>query len=85
MIKISVHVHDILRDRLLNNGEVKIGPDGCFDLHLPDRSKVHDLISRLELEKELIGLVIVNGRQASEEQDLQKGDKIKLLSPMSGG
>lgn len=43
------------------------------------------LIERSEVPWEEIGLVAVNGAQASDEQLLSDGDDVMLLPPMEGG
>ncbi len=48
-------------------------------------SKVIDLIYATGIPWEEIGLVAVNGQQASDDTVLSDGDEVMLVAPIEGG
>ena len=52
---------------------------------MPRLSSVDNLILELGLQREQVGLIILNGRQSHPDAILSDGDEVKLFSPMCGG
>jgi sulfur carrier protein ThiS len=81
-MQVKVKLHDILKDRVKNaTGETS----GIIRKELPEEASVKTLLSLIGFDNELVGLVIVNGRQAKLDFRLKDGDSLELFSPMSGG
>lgn len=79
---IYVRLHDILIDKVQCAGGFT---RGCTLQELPEGSPVSDLLRALHLDRKLVGLIVVNGRQAGPDHTLRNGDHVSLFSPMSGG
>ncbi|MBW6464009.1 MAG: MoaD/ThiS family protein [Dethiobacteria bacterium] len=79
---IKLRLHDILKEKV---GAGRADGDGILKQQLRDGSTVNDLVVSLGLNREYVGLIIVNGRQAAFEFSLNEGDSVELFSPMSGG
>ncbi len=81
-MEITVRLHDILKDRVISQyPEAR----GSFILELPEEAKVRDLACSLGLSDQHIGLIVINGSQAKLGESLNRGDRVELFSPMSGG
>ncbi len=74
-----------LRDTLKSRARANLPDPGPGEMTLPAGATVNDLVLKLGLEKELIGLIVVNKRQRGYEDKLQDGDLVELFSPMAGG
>lgn len=46
---------------------------------------IHDLLEHFDLAKDFVGLIIINGKQAAEQDLLHHHDFIELFPPLSGG
>ena len=76
-VRVHVRLFAALRERA--------GADARL-LELPDRARVADVWSRLELGEEPAGLLYaVNREYADREQALADGDEVALIPPVSGG
>ena len=79
---VKVKLHDILKDRKsFTEGKSA----GFMARKIEENSSAEDLVSLLGFDRELVGLVVVNGRQVGFSYRLQEGDEVSLFSPMSGG
>lgn len=55
------------------------------NVELPDVSYAKDLIHQLGIPIENVGVLSVNGRQATFDQQLKSGDLIHIIPPIGGG
>ncbi|MGC8878042.1 MAG: MoaD/ThiS family protein [Anaerolineae bacterium] len=77
-MRVSVHLHGILRDRLAPAAR------GRTTLELPEAATVGDLLAILGIERRVI--VSINGRaHIPEDQALQDGDHVMIYTPVGGG
>jgi sulfur carrier protein ThiS len=81
-MKVKVRLHDILKDRVKSAAK---DSSGIISIELPEEASVETLLTLLGFDRELVGLVTVNGRQAKPDFRLKDGDSLELFSPMSGG
>lgn len=79
---IKLRVHDILKEKVEAD---LVDGDGIMKWQLADGSTGNDLVVSLGLNREYVGLIIVNGKQAAFEFSLNEDDRVELFSPMSGG
>lgn len=61
------------------------GLDADGNLHIPDGSRVRDVLKLLRLNPARLLPVSVNGEQAPRSQLLKNGDVVVLIFPLSGG
>ncbi len=54
-------------------------------LALPAGSGIGDLLARLGLPEAEVGVLLVNGRDASFDQGLRDGDRVTIIPPIGGG
>lgn len=54
-------------------------------LTLPEGSNVSDLIERLEIPREKVGIISVDGILAKDTRTLQAGNFVRLYRPIFGG
>ena len=54
------------------------------NVELPDVSDAKDLIHQLGISIENVGVLSVNGRQATFDQQLKSGDLIHIIPPIGG-
>ena len=77
-----MRLHDVLKDKAAE----KFGHQGRdLEFSLPDQAVIKDLIIALGFDPELVGLVVVNGKQGSLDKTLAEQDLIELFTPMAGG
>ncbi len=63
-----------------------VGSDGqFFEVELPDRSTVADLVAVLQIRSYELSLAYVNDEARSELFRLKPGDVVGLFPPMGGG
>lgn len=55
------------------------------ELKIPDRMMVGELLPKINVPKEEIAFIAVNGSRASVSQIIQDGDKVKLFQMVGGG
>ncbi len=79
---VKIRLHDILKDKIKTE---KVSEKGITERQLPEGSTVNDLVISLGLKHELVGLIIVNGRQVNYQFKLCEEDRVELFSPLSGG
>jgi sulfur-carrier protein len=63
--------------------ELEIGE--AMPVTLPERTTVAQLVERLELPKEQVKLVFVNGRVQKGAYVLCDGDEVGMFPPVGGG
>lgn len=54
-------------------------------VELPAGSTVTDLMVRLHIPLQDVGIVVVNNRSGTFQQKLQENDKLTLIPPIGGG
>ncbi len=54
-------------------------------LHVPDDSRLRDILRRLEIPRDNVSLPLVNGRYAELTRPLQAGDVLSLFPAVGGG
>ncbi|MGD9182137.1 MAG: MoaD/ThiS family protein [Desulfobacterales bacterium] len=52
---------------------------------LADGSDAADLVDQLGIRLEEVGVLIINGRQATLDQRLKAGDVVSIIPPIGGG
>jgi sulfur carrier protein ThiS len=55
------------------------------EVELLEGATVKDLLEKLDLSLQDIGVVMVNARSGTFQQRLQPGDRITLIPPIGGG
>jgi len=55
------------------------------EVELPEGATVTDLLDKLQIPLQDVGIVMVNARSGSFQQKLQADDKITLIPPIGGG
>jgi sulfur carrier protein ThiS len=55
------------------------------EVELPDGAAVADLLDKLQIPLQDIGIVVVNARSGTFQQKLQADDRITLIPPIGGG
>jgi sulfur carrier protein ThiS len=55
------------------------------EVELPEGAAVNDLLEKLTLPLQDIGVVMVNARSGTFQQRLQPGDRVTLIPPIGGG
>ena len=77
---INVRLHSILQSQT---------PDGSMGrlvMELPEGSRLADLLAELALPIPADGLLLViNGRMAGEDDELQDGDQVNVMPALEGG
>jgi molybdopterin converting factor small subunit len=66
----------------------KYAPGGtgeAFDLELPERSTIADLITRLEIRPNEVSIAYVNGEARATLYRLRPGDEVGFFPPVGGG
>lgn len=54
-------------------------------VELPDEATVGDLLSELDVPREQVKIVFVNGTVQKQDYSLSDGDEIGLFPPVGGG
>lgn len=63
---------------------VKRIPGKSSRVLVPSRSSIYSLLARLGINRETV-VVRLNGKIAAESEKLAKGDKLEIISIVSGG
>ena len=66
-------------------GAFRLGRFAERTLDYPETTKVEKVIADLDLPRDLLGIVLINGRHASEQSILKEGDALLLLPMLEGG
>jgi molybdopterin converting factor small subunit len=59
--------------------------EGTQELELEQGSSVSLLLDRLGVTAEMIGLIVINGKQQKMTTVLQENDEVWLIPPVTGG
>ena len=54
-------------------------------IDFPNSSTVQDVVERLEIDLQEVGILLVNGRHTAEEHLLRPGDVVSLFPLVAGG
>ena len=77
---INVRLHTIL------HSQAPEGSLGRLVMELPEGSRLSDLLAALALPLPVDALLLViNGRLAGEEEELQDGDQVNVMPALEGG
>jgi len=74
-MRVRVSLYSALRIDRFNEAEVE----------LPEGATVNELLEKLNLLLQDIGIVMVNTHSGTFQQRLQPGDRITLIPPIGGG
>lgn len=74
-MSVRVSLYSILRERRFAQADVDI----------PEGATVSDVLSKIELPQNDVGIVMVNARCGTFQQNLNKGDRLTLLPNLGGG
>jgi sulfur-carrier protein len=55
------------------------------EVELPECAPVTDLLDKLQIPLQDVGIVMVNARSGTFQQKLQADDRITLIPPIGGG
>ena len=55
------------------------------EVELSEGATVTDLLDKLQIPLQDVGVVVVNARSGTFQQKLQAGDRITLIPPVGGG
>ncbi len=55
------------------------------EVELPEGAAVSDLLDKLQIPLQDVGVVVVNARSGTFQQKLQADDRITLIPPVGGG
>jgi molybdopterin synthase sulfur carrier subunit len=55
------------------------------EVELPEGAAVADLLDKLQISLQDVGIVVVNARSSTFQQKLQADDRITLIPPIGGG
>ncbi len=83
-MQVFVGIHDVLKLKVKEDLLEKINKEHLA-VDLPEKADVFALLDLIGLDQSLVGLIIVNKKQADLTYKLADGDIIELFSPMSGG
>jgi len=75
MIRVLVRLYSGLRIDRFAEAEVE----------LPEGAAVADLLDKLQIQLQDVGIVVVNARSGTFQQKLQADDRITLIPPIGGG
>mgnify|MGYP001237706150 FL=1 len=64
---------------------LRIGRFSEAEVELPEGAAVADLLDKLQIPLQDIGIVVVNARSGTFQQKLQADDRITLIPPIGGG
>lgn len=56
-----------------------------IEVELPEGSTLADLVTRLELPREIIKITFVNGKTQELDHRLESGDEVGIFPPIAGG
>lgn len=79
---LKLYIHDALKDKIKKKYKLH---EGQITVFMPKGSTVRDLLLKMELPDDWVGLIIVNNKQVNFEQVLHDKDVINIFTPMSGG
>ena len=60
-------------------------PLNGFEVDIPDKASVAELLDHLQIPKSKIGLVSVQGRPVKAGKILKPGDMVRIFRPIFGG
>lgn len=74
-IKVEVRLFATLRD----------GRDKVVEVEVEENATVSEVLKKLEIKKEDVALLLINGKDGKLDDRLEKGDYISLFPPIGGG
>jgi sulfur carrier protein ThiS len=74
-MRVRVNLYSTLRNGRFAEAEVE----------LPEDAAVADLLAKLEIPLQDVGIVMVNAQSGMFQQRLKAGDKLTLIPPIGGG
>ena len=78
MASVTVKLYGILQKYSKEEGR-------SVNIDLPDDSNAGELVNALNIPKERVTIVLVNGEPADRDHSLKEGDEVELFPPVSGG
>ena len=64
---------------------LRIGRFSEAEVELPEGATMTDLLDKLQIPFQYVGVVVVNARSGTFQQKLQADDRITLIPPIGGG
>jgi len=80
MNKVEVRLYATLRKYHPNPGN-----SDAFTIELDDKTSLGDLVDKLKIPREQVGVLMVNGRWEKEGYLLQEGDRVGVFPLIGGG
>jgi len=80
MNKVEVRLYASLRKYHPSSGD-----SDAFNLELAAQAKLGDLITKLKIPRQEIGVLMVNGKWQKETQPLKDGDRVGIFPLIGGG
>ena len=56
-----------------------------FEVEIPDRATIGDLMKKLDILESKIGIVSIDGRLVTRTKKLENGNVVRMYHPISGG
>lgn len=66
-------------------GAFRVGRFSEKSLDYPENTKVGEVIADLDLPRNILGFILINGLHAGEESVLKEGDSLVVLPLLDGG
>lgn len=74
-MEVDVHLFSTLQKKLFDRARVQLQDGAC----------VTDLLTLLGISLDDVGILVVNHRDATFDQQLHEGDAITIIPPIGGG
>jgi len=59
--------------------------DRCVEIELPDGATAVDLLARLRIPPDHVGVIAANQQQVEKTATLHDGDELHVFAPLAGG
>jgi molybdopterin converting factor small subunit len=59
--------------------------NGILSINMSEESTVEDLLNQIQIDKNEVHMLMVNGTSSSFTQILREGDRVGLFPPVGGG
>jgi molybdopterin synthase sulfur carrier subunit len=74
-MEVDIHLFSTLQKKLFRNARVQLQDGAC----------ITDVLTLLAISLDDVGILVVNHRDATFDQQLHEGDAITIIPPIGGG